>query len=50
MSCPLMGRVSFCADNEPREATRILLLDESYRDKHHDELPQAVQVSITSSL
>jgi tRNA (guanine37-N1)-methyltransferase len=31
-------------DNEPREATRILLLDESYRDKRNDELPQAVQM------
>lgn len=31
-------------DNEPREATRLLLLDESYKDKPKDELPQAVQV------
>lgn len=35
------------ADNEPREATRLLLLDESYRDKPNDELPQAVQVAIS---
>lgn len=42
--------VIFCADFEPREATRLLLLDESYKDKRKDELPQAVQVSTLLSL
>lgn len=37
--------VIFCADLEAREATRLLLLDERYKDKFKDELPQAVQVS-----
>ncbi|KAG0574598.1 hypothetical protein KC19_VG275300, partial [Ceratodon purpureus] len=31
-------------DLEAREATRLLLLDERYKDKFKDELPQAVQV------
>lgn len=34
----------FCVDYEAREATRLLLLDERYKDKLKDELPQAVQV------
>ena len=42
--------VIFCEDYEPREATRLLLLDERYKDKPTDELPQAVQVPTLLSL